>query len=91
MKKQFSCAARLAVVCAAFTLLAGVVRAGGEETALSGVAEGFLPPILEGKEWKQAWSDEFDGAKVDESKWEIMGDLKRRDGYWVKEVSYTDG
>lgn len=51
----------------------------------------FLPPISEGKHWVLAWSDEFDGAKLDESKWEIMGDSKRRDGYWVKEDSYLDG
>ncbi len=91
MKSQSYCMSKLVVFCAAFTLLAGVAGAEGEKTALSGVAEGFLPPIPEGKEWKPAWSDEFDGAKVDESKWEILGDWKRRDGYWVKEDSYTDG
>ncbi len=53
--------------------------------------EPFLPPLPEGKMWKLAWSDEFDGTKIDESKWEIMGDWKRRDGYWVREDSYLDG
>ncbi len=51
----------------------------------------FLPPIPEGQRWKLAWSDEFNGTQIDESKWEIMGDWKRRDGYWVKEDSYLDG
>ncbi|MHC4146656.1 MAG: glycoside hydrolase family 16 protein, partial [Planctomycetota bacterium] len=51
----------------------------------------FLPPIPEGKIWKLAWSDEFEGAEIDQSKWEIIGDSKRRDGYWVKEDSYLDG
>jgi alpha-L-fucosidase len=51
----------------------------------------FLPPIPEGKMWKLAWGDEFNGTQVDQSKWEIMGDWKRRDGFWVKEDSYLDG
>jgi len=53
----------------------------------------FLPPapVPDGKMWKLAWSDEFDGTQIDQSKWEIMGDWKRRDGFWVKEDSYLDG
>jgi alpha-L-fucosidase len=53
--------------------------------------EEFLPTIPEGKEWKLAWSDEFTGTKIDQSKWEILGDWKRRDGYWVKDDAYLDG
>ncbi|HCO95511.1 MAG TPA: hypothetical protein DIU00_16445, partial [Phycisphaerales bacterium] len=41
--------------------------------------------------WKLAWSDEFDGTQIDQSKWEVLGDWKRRDGFWVKEDSYLDG
>ncbi|MBC7078702.1 MAG: glycoside hydrolase family 16 protein [Synergistales bacterium] len=37
------------------------------------------------------WHDEFDGDKIDTSKWEIYGDWPRRDGFWVKEDSYLDG
>ena len=51
----------------------------------------FLPAAPAGKEWRLFWNDEFDGKKIDESKWEIMGDWKRRDGYWVKADSYLDG
>ena len=51
----------------------------------------FLPPLPEGKTWTLAWSDEFDGRAVDETKWERLGDWKRRDGFWVKEDSYLDG
>jgi len=51
----------------------------------------FLPSVPEGKTWKLAWSDEFEGTKIDESKWEIMGDWKRRGAFWVKEDSYLDG
>jgi alpha-L-fucosidase len=51
----------------------------------------FLPPLPEGKSWKLAWQDEFEGNAVDQSKWERCGDWKRRDGYWVKEDAYLDG
>ena len=30
-----------------------------------------LPPISEGKTWKLVWHDEFDGTKLDETKWDI--------------------
>jgi len=81
MKKQFFDAAKLVVLCAA----------AGTLTSATIAQEKFMPPVPEGKVWKLAWSDEFDGDKIDESKWEIMGDYKRRDGYWVKEDSYLDG
>ncbi len=48
----------------------------------------FLPPAPAGKEWKLIWHDEFDGAKLDESKWNRLGDSKRRDGWWIKEDAY---
>ena len=37
------------------------------------------------------WNDEFDGKQIDTSKWEVMGDWPRRDGFWVKEDAYLDG
>jgi beta-glucanase (GH16 family) len=54
----------------------------------------YLPPLPAGKTWKLAWSDEFDGAKIDATKWEVFGekgDQRRRDGYWVKDDAYLDG
>lgn len=53
--------------------------------------QAFLPPAPEGKKWKLAWHDEFDGSQLDESKWNRLGDWKRRDGYWVKEDAYVNG
>jgi beta-glucanase (GH16 family) len=50
-----------------------------------------LPVPPEGKQWKPVWSDEFNGTQLDEAKWEVMGDWRRRDGYWVKEDAYLDG
>ena len=57
----------------------------------SRAAEEFLPPLPEGQRWQLAWSDEFDGTAIDTSKWDVMGDWKRRDGFWVKEDAYLDG
>jgi beta-glucanase (GH16 family) len=50
-----------------------------------------LPPAPAGKEWRLAWQDEFAGSQIDAAKWEILGDWKRRDGFWVKDDSYLDG
>jgi len=38
-----------------------------------------LPVTPEGKTWKLIWHDEFDGTKLDETKWDIP-EYKRRDG-----------
>ena len=51
----------------------------------------YLPAPPQGQRWQLAWHDEFDGPQLDPSKWELCGDSKRRDGFWVKEDSYLDG
>ena len=52
----------------------------------------FLPPLPAGKEWKLIWNDEFDGTKLDETKWNRLGDNVRKGGWWVKDrVFYVDG
>jgi beta-glucanase (GH16 family) len=53
--------------------------------------QAFLPPPPEGKQWKLVWHDEFEGAKLDERKWNILGDYKRRDGYWTKDNVCVNG
>jgi beta-glucanase (GH16 family) len=53
--------------------------------------QAFLPPPPESKRWKLVWHDEFDGAKLDETKWNLLGDWKRRDGYWTKDDAYLNG
>lgn len=72
-----------------WVLLTGVLIANGITSAQTNQA--FLPPAPEGKKWKLAWRDEFDGEKLDETKWNRLGDWKRRDGFWVKEDAYVDG
>jgi beta-glucanase (GH16 family) len=51
----------------------------------------FMPAAPPGKEWKLVWRDEFDGAKLDESKWNRLGDAKRRDGFWIKDDAFLNG
>jgi beta-glucanase (GH16 family) len=50
-----------------------------------------LPSLPAGQQWKLIWQDEFNGDKLDETKWNRLGDWKRRDGYWVKEDAYVNG
>jgi beta-glucanase (GH16 family) len=59
--------------------------------AQSEPAKEFLPPHPAGHKWKLIWHDEFDGTKLDESKWNRLGDYKRKGGYWVKEDAYLSG
>lgn len=49
-----------------------------------------LPTPPEGKAWKLAWNDEFDGDALDRSKWEVPNN-PRRDGFWSPEAVSLDG
>ena len=71
--------------------VAAIVLAGMSAPAQTPSPKEFLPPAAEGKQWRLVWHDEFDGAKLDETKWNLLGDWQRRDGYWVKEDSYLSG
>ena len=51
----------------------------------------FFPPLPAGKEWKLVWQDEFDGPKLDETKWNRLGDWKRKGGWRVKDDAYLSG
>lgn len=53
--------------------------------------QAFLPPVPEGKRWKLVWHDEFDGPKLDESRWNRLGDHRRKGGYWIKDDAYLNG
>jgi beta-glucanase (GH16 family) len=50
-----------------------------------------LPPAPEGKTWKLVWHDEFDGTKLDETKWQIPPEGKRRDAVWSPKAISLDG
>ena len=50
-----------------------------------------LPPAPDGKTWKLVWHDEFEGQKLDESKWEVPPDRPRRDAWWMRKAIMLDG
>lgn len=58
--------------------------------AVSAEVPSQLPPPVPGKEWRLVWHDEFDGAALDESKWERI-DSPRREAFWSKDDAYLDG
>ncbi len=71
--------------------LAGIFSFPILSLAQSQAGKECLPPAAAGKEWKLVWHDEFDGTRLDETKWNRLGDWKRRDGYWVKDDAYLSG
>jgi alpha-L-fucosidase len=79
-----ACRSFLPVLC--FSVLSASLSWAGQPAA-----DEFLPPLPAGASWKLTWSDECDGAKLDPAKWEVLGDWKRRDGYWVQDDAYLDG
>ena len=50
-----------------------------------------LPDLPQGRTWKLAFGDEFDGTELDESKWEIPEAYARRDGWWSPKAISLDG
>ena len=59
--------------------------------AKAGEPKDRLPPAPQGKTWKLAWHDEFDGTKLDEAKWEVPPDGPRRDAFWMRKAVSLDG
>ena len=53
--------------------------------------EVVLPTAPEGKTWHLVWHDEFDGEKLDETKWEVMPDAPRKGGWWSRKSISLDG
>ena len=50
-----------------------------------------LPPTPQGKSFKLVWHDEFEGDKLDESKWTYRPDGKRKGGWWSRKAISLDG
>ncbi len=69
-----------------------VVGIGGASVQAEEKEQGdLLPSAPEGKAWKLAWHDEFDGNTLDASKWDLPWDAKRRDGWWMRKAVALDG
>ncbi len=48
-------------------------------------------PMLPKGKWRLIWGDEFDGVKLDESKWRRLGPYKAFGGWIVPEAVFLDG
>lgn len=66
------------------------VSTNATEASSNGKIENKLPPLPQGKKFRLAWHDEFDGTELDESKWNVA-DGPRRDGFWRPEAVRLDG
>lgn len=70
---------------------ATIVVATGNADDENSTSKELLPPPPSGSRWKLVWNDEFDGSALNETKWNRLGDSKRRDGFWVKDDAYVSG
>ncbi|MCR4412684.1 MAG: glycoside hydrolase family 16 protein [Thermoguttaceae bacterium] len=77
---------RCATLLAAAIVVLFTLKAMPQETV-----QDRLPAPPSGKAWKLVWHDEFDGTTLDESRWEVPPDGKRRDGYWMRKAISLDG
>jgi len=73
-------------------LFALAVAVGAEEPKVEKKLEppDTLPPAPEGQAWKLVWHDEFDGEKLDGTKWDVPVH-KRRDAWWSPKAVALDG
>ena len=62
-------------------------------TVTEAVPEDYSVVELEGRKYKLSFEDNFDGDKLDETKWERCPEWKRQDlnCYWDDDMSYLDG
>jgi len=74
-------------ILASLAMVFCVQSTGEQETKPKDV----LPSAPVGKAWKLVWHDEFDGPKLDESKWMHYAEGKRRDGWWTRGTVSLDG
>ena len=78
METSLACVSRMAVAALAAVLAFGAVGLCAE------------PNLPRRKKWKLLWHDEFDGHRLDETKW-TRRHYKCRDGWIVDDAVYLDG
>lgn len=72
------------------SILALLLMALPARAAVPQDVEDSLPRPPQGKAWKLVWHDEFDGRKLDETKWDVP-EGRRRDGWWSRKAISLDG
>jgi serine/threonine protein kinase len=61
----------------------------GQPVVVEAGAGDRLPAPPQGKTWTMVWHDEFDGTKLDTSKW-TLADMKRKGGWWSPKAVSLD-
>ncbi|MDD2630508.1 MAG: glycoside hydrolase family 16 protein [Limnochordia bacterium] len=62
---------------------------GTEVVAVMGVPEVVDPKHKPG--WRLTFEDDFEGDRIDLTKWSYLPNWKRHDGYWSPEEAFLDG
>ncbi len=73
------------------TLILFLLPATAAALIHAGERDDELPPPPDGKGWKLAWQDEFEGSQLDETKWIYRQEGRRRDGWWSRNAVSLDG
>jgi len=60
-------------------------------TAKAAAPDDQLPLPPQGRSFKLVWHDEFDGDKLDETRWAYRPDGKRKGGWWSRKAISLDG
>lgn len=85
---------RLVSVLLGLFAVAGLAATGVWKPNLAGVSlqrDHFLPPAPPGQTFKLVFSDEFDGATLDETKWNLPEEGNRKGGNWSPRSISLDG
>ncbi len=77
------------MICLLAAFMIPFIASAAENTAKPAKPE-FFPPVPADKQYKLVWNDEFDGNKLDETKWDIP-EGPRRDGFWRRDAVRLDG
>jgi hypothetical protein len=61
------------------------------KTGLNNVSDKEMTPQMIREKWNLTFEDDFDGDKIDDSKWSHCPEWERKDGFWSNEDAYLDG
>ncbi|MFA6451771.1 MAG: glycoside hydrolase family 16 protein [bacterium] len=85
-KPAFNIAARFLLLFSIIAVCLSAITAAEEAPK----RKDYFPILPEGKKLALVWNDEFDGDRLDETKWEVPEGV-RRDGWWRRDAVKLDG